>query len=115
MPKSFLFTAAVVIGAAAVSTPFAHADVTRHPNVAAGYCPGGRMDTDVSVICDGEGFGDGSFYRDVMFTKQLPAILQLPPDSIAAAGLHCLINVRVGNTITVKAAPHGSGACGGEA
>lgn len=99
--------------AAVILSPFAHADDTLHPNAAARYCPGGSMETDISFICDGEGFGDGSFFRDIQFHG--PSIFTFPPGSPAAPGLHCLANVRQGGSVGIAVAPPGSGACGGAA
>lgn len=73
------------------------------PNMAANYCPGGRVDGPFVRRCIGTKYPDGSYWRESQYS-----VANYSPDYLGGPGLRCVIDygpMAYGSIIT--AAPPG--------
>lgn len=100
---------AAVVALSLLLAGSAHADPApdpHMPNMAAGYCPGGGMGSQVYLAyCDGVPYPDGSYWHAIQYG--LPVIGH--PYGIVSPGLQCVINP--GGGPAPQPAPPGG--CGG--
>jgi hypothetical protein len=101
---------AMLVAAAATAllgSGFAVADPDPHiPDMAAGYCPGGGMGSQIYLAyCDGVPYPDGSYWHTIQY--EVPVIGH--PNGLLSPGMQCVVNP--GGGPAPQPAPPGG--CGG--
>lgn len=105
MKTAVAFASGVIAALAWGRAAPAYADPDpRMPNMAAGYCPGGGMGSQIyAAYCDGVPYPDGSYWHTIQYG--LPMIGH--PNGLLSPGMQCVVG---GGAVPQPAPP---GGCGG--